>query len=85
METRANTKLNPGIVVLGDQLGDKALEVIDECRHNNIPTACIQEGCLDWGPPINRMEFSDYPLNSRFSNNKVFTTGNFFSDRKPTV
>ncbi len=71
------SKLNPGIVVLGDDWGDKALEVIDECRHNNIPTACIQEGCLDWGPPINRMEFSDYPLIQGFQTTRYLQQETF--------
>jgi hypothetical protein len=76
-------ELLPGLVVFGDDWGFKAMEVIDECRELGIATICIQEGCLDWGPPENRMEFSDYPMIQGIEMLKYLKHDSFFLTGNP--
>jgi len=55
-------KLRPSVVVFGNDWGG-ALAAIEEARSLNIPTVCIQEGCLDWADPrVRRMEWCDFPF-----------------------
>lgn len=54
--------LRPSVVVFAVDWGPAYWDIIDECRANDVPTMCLQEGCLDFGPSMQRMEFVDYPI-----------------------
>ena len=54
--------MKPSVVVLAVDWGPAYWDIIDECRANDVPTMCMQEGCLDFGPPMHRMEFVDYAI-----------------------
>jgi len=83
-------KLKPSVIVFGNDWG-RALAAMEEARSLNIPTVCIQEGCLDWADPqVRRMEWCDFPfiqgpMTLKYLDREIyFVTGNprFDSIRK---
>lgn len=56
-------KLNPACVVFGNDWGlEKARRILEEARRQRIPSVVLQEGCLDFGTRVHRMERADFPL-----------------------
>ena len=73
----------PDVVVLANDWGLDEKLVIAESRSLGIPTVCIQEGPLDFGPTEpHRMEWADFPfiqgpIMTRFLDREnYFVTGN---------
>jgi hypothetical protein len=56
-------RLRPSVVVFGNDWAAQERLAVHEARAHNIPTVCIQEGCLDWGDPLaRRMQWCDCPF-----------------------
>lgn len=56
-------KLRPSAVVFGNDWSVQDRVATEEAKSLNIPTVCIQEGCLHWGDPrARRMEWCDFPF-----------------------
>lgn len=55
-------EIAPSVVVFGNDWSDEEMDLIAAARSRGIPTACIQEGCLDWSGPFERMQWCDYPF-----------------------
>ncbi len=55
-------KIKPVVLVVGNDWSDDTIALIDAAWALRVPTACIQEGALDVGTNMHRMERCHFPL-----------------------
>ncbi|MEQ8821109.1 MAG: hypothetical protein RLY93_12775 [Sumerlaeia bacterium] len=59
---RSVREIRPSCLVFGNDWNRKVTQLICEARRLGIPTVTLQEGCLDLGTAMGRLEWSDVPL-----------------------
>lgn len=55
-------KLRPSVIVLGNDWNEDSVRLQEIAWKYRIPVVCIQEGCLDFGTTLKRMELCDWPF-----------------------